>query len=67
VLVLDEIQKILAWSETVKRLWDEDTHARRPLRVVLLGSSPLLIAQGLTESLACRYPGQMLSYTKMLG
>src|SRR5947208_6864230 len=25
VLVLDEIQKIGGWSETVKRLWDEDT------------------------------------------
>lgn len=28
VLVLDEIQKIPGWSQTVKRLWDEDTHAR---------------------------------------
>lgn len=55
VLVLDEIQKIPAWSETVKRLWDEDTRARRPLKVVLLGSAPLLIAQGLTESLAGRF------------
>ena len=55
VLVLDEIQKIPGWSETVKRLWDEDTRARRPLRVVLLGSAPLLITQGLTESLAGRF------------
>ena len=55
VLVLDEIQKIASWSETVKRLWDEDTHARRPLKVVLLGSAPLLIAHGLTESLAGRF------------
>jgi len=55
VLVLDEVQKIPAWSETVKRLWDEDTRKRRPLRVVLLGSAPLLIAQGLTESLAGRF------------
>ncbi|MHB1993421.1 ATP-binding protein [Metallibacterium scheffleri] len=55
VLVLDEIQKIPGWSETVKRLWDEDTRKRRPLRVVLLGSAPLLIAQGLTESLAGRF------------
>jgi predicted AAA+ superfamily ATPase len=52
VLVLDEIQKIPGWSETVKCLWDEDTRAKRPLQVVLLGSAPLLIAQGLTESLA---------------
>ncbi len=55
VLVLDEIQKIPGWSETVKRLWDEDTRARRPLKVVLLGSAPLLIAEGLTESLAGRF------------
>jgi predicted AAA+ superfamily ATPase len=55
VLVLDEIQKIPVWSETVKRLWDEDTRARRPLKVVLLGSAPLLVAQGLTESLAGRF------------
>ncbi|MDR1611322.1 MAG: AAA family ATPase, partial [Planctomycetota bacterium] len=43
VLVLDEIQKIPLWSETVKRLWDEDTRAARPLKAVLLGSAPLLI------------------------
>lgn len=62
VLVLDEIQKIPAWSETVKRLWDEDTRARRPLQVVLLGSAPLLIAQGLTESLAGRFEMLHLSH-----
>ena len=48
----DEIQKIPSWSETVKRLWDEDTRKKQPLKVVLLGSAPLLMAQGLTESLA---------------
>jgi len=55
VLVLDEIQKIPHWPESVKRLWDEDTRTRLPLKVVLLGSAPLLIAQGLTESLAGRF------------
>lgn len=55
LLVLDEIQKIPGWSEAVKRLWDEDTRARRPLKAVLLGSAPLLIAGGLTESLAGRF------------
>jgi len=55
VLVLDEIQKIPRWSETVKRLWDEDTAARLPLHVVVLGSAPLLIQRGLTESLAGRF------------
>ncbi len=62
VLVLDEIQKIPAWSETVKRLWDEDTRARRPLKVVVLGSAPLLIAQGLTESLAGRFETLAVSH-----
>jgi predicted AAA+ superfamily ATPase len=55
ILVLDEIQKITGWSETIKRLWDEDTRRRVPLKVVLLGSAPLLIARGLTESLAGRF------------
>src|ERR1700728_1800891 len=68
VLVLDEIQKIPAWSETVKRLWDEDTRLKRHLKVVLLGSAPLLITQGLTESLAGRFETLRLphwSFTEM--
>lgn len=55
VLALDEVQKVPGWSETVKRLWDEDSRARRRLKVVLLGSAPLLVQQGLTESLAGRF------------
>ena len=62
VLVLDEIQKIPAWSETVERLWDEDTRAKHPLRVVMLGSAPLLTAQGLTENLAGRFETISLSH-----
>ena len=62
VLVLDEIQKIPGWSEIVKRLWDEDTRASRSLQVVLPGSAPLLIAQGLTESLAGRFELTTLSH-----
>lgn len=55
ILVLDEIQKIPGWSETVKRLWDEDTRKQIPLKVILLGSSPLLMQRGLSESLAGRF------------
>src|SRR6266849_9386105 len=55
ILVLDEVQKAVNWSESVKRLWDEDTRERRPLKVVLLGSAPLLVQRGLTESLAGRF------------
>lgn len=55
LLVLDEVQKVTGWSETVKHLWDSDSQAGLPLRVVLLGSAPLLIHRGLTESLAGRF------------
>jgi predicted AAA+ superfamily ATPase len=55
VLVLDEVQKITGWSESVKRLWDEDTRKKCPLKVILLGSAPLLIQRGLSESLAGRF------------
>ncbi len=55
LLVLDEIQKIPRWSEAVKKLWDEDTAEKRPVKVLLLGSSPLLMQKGLTESLAGRF------------
>jgi predicted AAA+ superfamily ATPase len=55
VLVLDEVQKVSGWSETVKRLWDEDSRKRRPIKVVLLGSAPLLIQRCLSESLAGRF------------
>jgi len=55
ILVLDEVQKASGWSESVKRLWDEDARAKRPLKVVLLGSAPLLVQKGLTESLAGRF------------
>ncbi len=55
VLAIDEAQKVPDWSEVVKRLWDEDTAARLPLRVVLLGSAPVLVQRGLSESLAGRF------------
>jgi predicted AAA+ superfamily ATPase len=55
VLVLDEVQKVSGWSETVKRLWDEDTRKGNALKVVVLGSAPLLVERGLTESVAGRF------------
>ena len=55
VLILDEIQKIPGWSEVVKNLWDEDTANGVNLLVIILGSSPLLVQSGLTESLAGRF------------
>jgi predicted AAA+ superfamily ATPase len=68
LLVLDEVQKITDWSELVKRLWDEDSAAKRQLKVVLLGSAPLLIQKGLTESLAGRFeiiPATHWSFAEM--
>ncbi|MFQ5640212.1 MAG: ATP-binding protein [bacterium] len=55
LLVLDEVQKISRWSEVVKRNWDEDTREGRDIRVIILGSSALLVQAGLTESLAGRF------------
>ena len=55
LMVIDEIQKIKNWSETVKAEWDRDTREKRELVIVLLGSSRMLIEKGLTESLAGRF------------
>ncbi len=55
LLVLDEIQKVPRWSEVVKRLWEEDGRIGTDLKILLLGSSQLLLAQVLTESLAGRF------------
>ncbi len=64
VLVLDEIQKIRGWSEAVKGLWDADPDRDCPLHVVILGSAPLLMQAGLSESLAGRFePVQVNHWT----
>ncbi|MCL1831061.1 MAG: AAA family ATPase, partial [Oscillospiraceae bacterium] len=55
VLVVDEIQKIPEWSSMVKLLWDEDTRIKTPMKVILTGSSPLLLQKELTESLIGRF------------
>ncbi|MCQ2329197.1 MAG: ATP-binding protein [Paludibacteraceae bacterium] len=55
ILIIDEIQKIDNWSEVVKREWDADTQAGLNLKVILLGSSRLMLKDGLTESLAGRF------------
>ena len=55
LLVLDEVQKVPRWADTVKMLWDEDRAVGRLLHVVLLGSSQFLVQRGLGESLAGRF------------
>jgi predicted AAA+ superfamily ATPase len=54
LLILDELQKVRGWSETLKLLWDN--RAVGPdIRVLILGSSALMMQEGLTESLAGRF------------
>ena len=55
LLIIDEIQKIDNWSETVKKEWDEDARNDINLKIILMGSSSLLIQKGLSESLAGRF------------
>ncbi|MHB8836101.1 MAG: AAA family ATPase [Candidatus Methylomirabilia bacterium] len=54
LLILDEVQKVRSWSETLKILW-ENRHTGPEIRVLILGSSALLVQEGLTESLAGRF------------
>ncbi len=55
LLIIDEVQKIPHWSDTIKALWDQDTRNQTDLSVLILGSSPWLMQKGLTESLAGRF------------
>ena len=55
ILVIDEIQKISNWSEVVKKEWDSDTFHDCNIKVLLLGSSRVLLEKGLSESLGGRF------------
>ena len=55
ILAIDEVQKIKQWPSMVKLLWDEDTRKKVPIKVILTGSSSLLIQKGLNESMAGRF------------
>lgn len=55
LLVIDEVHKLDNWSEAIKKEWDEDTRNDINMKVVILGSSRLLLKDGLTESLAGRF------------
>jgi len=55
LLIIDEVQKIDNWSDAVKKEWDEDRRKNINVKVILLGSSALLIDKGLTESLTGRF------------
>jgi uncharacterized protein len=62
ILAIDEIQKIPNWSEIVKREWDTDTMNNISIKVIILGSSTLLLQKGLSESLAGRFETIYLSH-----
>ncbi len=62
ILVIDEIQKIANWSEAVKKEWDDDTFHDRTIKVLLLGSSRVLLEKGLSESLAGRFEEIRMSH-----
>jgi len=55
LFIIDEVQKAPNWSEVVKKEWDFDSFSDVNVKLILLGSSRLLIQKGLTESLAGRY------------
>jgi len=55
ILAIDEIQKVPVWPSIIKLLWDEDTRKKNPVKVILSGSSSLLIQKGLEESMAGRF------------
>ncbi len=62
VLVIDEIQKLRNWSEYVKKEWDADSLNHLNLKVILLGSSRVLLEKGLAESLMGRYEEIRMSH-----
>ncbi len=62
ILVIDEIQKIANWSEAVKKEWDNDTFHDCDIKVLLLGSSRVLLEKGLSESLAGRFEEIRMSH-----
>lgn len=62
ILVIDEIQKIANWSEVVKKEWDDDTFNDRDIKVLIIGSSRVLLEKGLSESLAGRFEEIRMSH-----
>ncbi|MBR6346682.1 MAG: ATP-binding protein [Bacteroidales bacterium] len=62
ILIIDEIQKIIGWSEIVKKEWDDDSFNDIPLKVILLGSSRVMLDKGLADSLQGRFERIILSH-----
>lgn len=62
ILVIDEIQKIKGWSDVVKKEWDSDTFYDINLKVILLGSSRVMLDKGLSDSLQGRFERIILTH-----
>ena len=62
ILVIDEIQKIANWTEVVKMEWDKDSFFDCNIKVLLLGSSRVMLERGLSESLAGRFEEIRMSH-----
>ncbi len=62
ILIIDEIQKIANWSDQIKAEWDADSNNDINIKLVLLGSSRLMLQQGLSESLAGRFESIYISH-----
>jgi len=68
LLIIDEIQKVHNWSEFVKKNWDNDSFNGVNIKVIILGSSRVLVRQGLSDSLLGRFELNVLghwSYSEM--
>lgn len=55
LLVIDEVQKVHDWAETLKSLWDSSLKNKEKIKCIFLGSSSLNLQKGLNESLAGRF------------
>ena len=62
VLVIDEIHKLNGWSEVVKKEWDADSFNDVNIKVILLGSSRVMLQKGLADSLAGRFETIKMSH-----
>lgn len=62
VLAIDEVQQLPKWSSLVKGLWDRSLALGVRMHVLLLGSSPVLMQHGLTESLLGRFEVMRLGH-----
>ena len=62
ILALDEVQNVPQWSTAVKKNWDSDQRNDIHVKLIISGSSRLLLEQGLNESLVGRFEKTVLMH-----